>query len=151
MAWTLQKVKSFCLIDQVTGCWLWQRGKSKAGYAQFGMLGRVIYVHRFVKSLDGLLPKGVEICHRCNNPGCVNPDHLYVGDRLSNSEDMVRSGRSPRGSRHGQSKLTEADVKQIRLSRAEGQTQRIIAAQFGVGQDVISRIVNRRTWTHVDL
>ena len=107
MSWTLEKIKSCCLIDHKTGCWNWLKAKSTAGYGQIRINDIAIYVHRLVVSLvRGQLPDGTEVCHSCDNPGCVSPEHLYVGNRRSNAGDMVSRGRSAKGEQHSQAKLT---------------------------------------------
>jgi hypothetical protein len=101
----------------------------------------------------GNIPDGMMVLHRCDNPPCVNPDHLFLGVAADNSADMVAKGRGngPRGDSHCSSKLTENDVRQIRSLYASGEySMRQLAKRFGVGSDQISRIVNRQKWAWLD-
>lgn len=95
------------------------------------------------------------VCHRCDNPPCCNPAHLFLGSNRDNVDDMVKKGRAPggtsKGEAHGGSKLSDAKVLEIRRIWGEGKTkQRELAALYGVDQQVIWSVVNRRTWKHVE-
>lgn len=108
------------------------------------------------------MPEGHLCCHSCDNPRCVNPDHLFAGTPKQNTQDMVRKGRNHtgdshhvrrdpsqvRGERNSCSKLTEADVRAIR-TLAGTKTHAEIAAEFGVSPAAVSHIINRRNWKHV--
>lgn len=134
-------------------CWLWQGCKHHSGHGQFGV-GPVarIYAHRFSWELvNGPVPDGQCVLHRCDVPACVNPDHLFLGTRVDNMHDMWAKGRGskpPRlvGARHHQAKLTEADVAAIRRSPAP---DRETAEAYGVKQRTIWAIRHRQTWKHV--
>jgi len=120
--------------------------------------GRARYAHRAAYetiygegSADGLVVR-----HKCDTPACVNPDHLEIGTQADNLRDMTERGRRkfvPRlGSANGRSKLSEADVMAIRATYVRGTGacgQVALARQFGVSQQVIGGIVNRKTWAHV--
>jgi hypothetical protein len=116
------------------------------------------YVHRFVFELCfGPIPKGMNVCHVCDNPRCVNPDHLFVGTQSDNLKDCVAKGRwkSPmpvhknRGMHNGNAKLTEQDIPKIKLERSEGKLLREIANDFGVSRTVIGDIMRGKGWVHV--
>ena len=85
------------------------------------------------------------VLHRCDNPACCNPDHLWAGTQKENIDDMHRKGRygrpAARGERHGRAKLTDEHVRQIRQLYREGRSQAAIGAEFGVGQSQVGRIV----------
>jgi ribosome-binding protein aMBF1 (putative translation factor) len=117
--------------------------------------GRTYRAHRIAWELTkGQIPDGAVICHRCDNPRCCNPDHLFVGTKADNSADMTSKGRhrtDPRqGEKHGMHKLTEGVVLQIRDAYAAGgATQTALAERFGMSVSQINNIVNRRHWRHI--
>jgi hypothetical protein len=134
-------------------CWLWTAGALSAGYGSFHYNGTFIGAHRFAWIVtNGPIPEGLFVCHRCDNPPCVNPAHLFIGSAADNIGDKVKKGRQSHarvlGERHGMAKLTESDVRAIRV--AQGLTQRQIAALYGVTHKVIGLVRNRLAWTHVE-
>jgi hypothetical protein len=86
----------------------------------------------------GPIPEGMLVCHKCDNPPCCNPAHLFLGDVRDNSADMVQKGRSTHGERHGNAKLSDADVAVVRAALAGGMTGRALADWFGVSEATIS-------------
>lgn len=131
---------------QDSGCWLWLAYKMNSGYGNFRMPTRHELAHRASHRLfKGPLVAGLEILHACDNPSCVNPDHLSQGTRTDNAQDAKRKGRNARGSGHGRSKLTEAQVKEIRAST---KFQRAIAKDYGVTQAHVSSILLGKSWNH---
>jgi hypothetical protein len=139
-------------------CWEWTGGKDSGAY---GMLviaaptpsGRtMLRASHVALLLDGTsVPEGFMACHRCDNPPCVNPAHLYVGDQDSNMQDKKERGRIAvaRGSENGISKLTEDDVRDLRTRAAAGVSRRILADEYGIDPSNLSYIIRRKTWTHV--
>ena len=109
------------------------------------------YAHR--EALEGkigrVLGAGEMSCHQCDNPPCVNPEHLWVGTNRQNVDDCIAKGRSTRGSMNGLAKMNEADVVEVRVMRAAGVTYREISAKFGVTISAISHIFNKGAWKHV--
>jgi hypothetical protein len=97
---------------------------------------------------NGPIPAGMLVCHRCDNPPCCNPTHLFLGTPAENSADMARKGRAKtlRGTQQKDAKLSAASVLEI---RASGKTQDELASQFGVSQSLISRIRSRHRWDHL--
>jgi hypothetical protein len=156
------------------GCWIWTAARSSHGYGKIGGPSRrILKAHRVAWELvHGSIPEGFLVCHHCDNPPCVNPDHLYLGTHKDNSRDMVVRGRAKRyqgppptgdrhgsrtmphrvarGSRNGFSKLTERDAQWVWALRALGYQYAEIAAVFGVSTATVSRILRRKNWTHVD-
>jgi hypothetical protein len=134
-------------------CWEWQAGDNGQGYGRFRVDGKKTGAHRFVWELYyGPPPSDLMVCHKCDNPGCVNPDHLFLGTNQDNMLDMVAKGRNrPRlGEANNKAKLTKNKVLQIRSMYASGNySQRDLAAVFDVGQPCIKDVVNYITWKHI--
>ena len=138
-------------VDKSTlsGCWEWMAYKLPQGYGRFRVAGRMQLAHRVSYELThGPIPDGMFVCHRCDNRGCVNPDHLFLGTQADNLRDMREKGRAAPvvGEAHGAARLTEADVLAI---RADTRTQAAIAADYGVTQPLVNKIKRRKTWAHV--
>lgn len=134
------------------GCWIWTANIDRYGYGKIKIAGKDLKAHRFSYSIYVNAEIGsLYVLHRCDNPRCVNPDHLFVGTAADNMKDRDRKGRRstksgwPRrsGSSHGRSKLTETDVIAI---RSDSRTQVEIAKQFGVGRTQISKIKCGENW-----
>lgn len=124
-------------------CWEWTGYKVPKGY---GMIqegargGKPLNVHRVAYELAfGPIPKGKMVCHNCDNRGCCNPAHLFLGTALDNSIDMVQKGRSS-------GKLTWADIHEIRRLHSSGEKGIALAERFGVTPSNISQIVRGKTW-----
>jgi hypothetical protein len=143
-----------------SGCWEWQRGRSRAGYGQLHAGGRTHYVHRLVyAAIYGEIAPGIEVCHRCDNPPCCNPDHLFAGTHAENMADARRKGRIgvfraplervPRGERHYRARLTEEDVRQMRGLYAAGGALSAIARYMGLPLGTVHDVLHRKTWGHV--
>lgn len=135
-------------------CWVWTGARTKAGYGTInsgGKSGVPLYAHRVSYELaKGLLPPNTDACHRCDNPPCVRPVHLFAGTRLDNAADAHSKGRLAVGSAHGQAKVDAETVRAIRARyRTGGVSQATIAREYGVSQMTISKIVRRETWAHV--
>lgn len=129
-------------------CWWWLAYRDKDGYGKFRFRGKPWKAHRVAWVLTfGEIPKGLCVCHHCDEPSCVNPYHLFAGTNADNVADMVRKGRGNRGGRHGNSKLTEGEVYEIRrLLEETDLLQRKIGEMFGVGNRTISDIARGTRW-----
>ncbi len=133
-----------------SGCWLWTAAKAGHGYGAFCIDGRQGYAHRFSYMHHvGPIPASLHVLHRCDVPSCVNPDHLFVGTVVDNSDDKIAKGRQARGSKHGHSKISLADVMRARALRASGATMLAIARSIGVCRQQAARIVRGERWRHV--
>lgn len=141
-------------VERTEGCWEW-RGYRAGGY---GVLrsgsrpGRLELAHRLAwEFANGSIPEGLVVCHRCDNPGCVRPDHLFVGSLADNVHDMdakARRGRY-RGGEHHNAHFTDDDIRSIRSRVAAGETAVAIGREYGVSKVAIGHIVHRRNWKHV--
>lgn len=130
-----------------TGCLEWQRGKDKNGYGKICIDYQSLNVHRLVyKLVHGAIPEGAVIRHRCDNPSCVNPEHLLAGTHADNANDKVLRGRSCAGTRNWSAVLTEAQVVDILASK---EARKSLALRYGVSAVTISFIRLGRTWKHI--
>jgi len=121
------------------------------GYRIVSVNGVKTYAHRVAwETAHGPIPKGMCVCHHCDNPPCIELTHLFLGTKPDNNADMVAKGRQARGERIASAKLTEADVRAIRaLYAGGGLLQRELAHQFGIAQTTVSHIVTGECWGHV--
>jgi len=133
-------------VDKSGDCWLWTRGVNQCGYGGFGIAsGKMKLAHRVSWQLThGDIPSGMCVCHRCDNPACVNPDHLYVGTHSDNMKDRRDRGRQPRGMKHTDRLLTDAFISSVNRQLSAGLNQREVAQRLGVSQMTISRAVRGR-------
>lgn len=134
-------------VEHSPACWEWTGLKDKDGYGIFPYAKKQWRAHRLALILNGTeVPDGMMACHHCDNPGCVNPSHLYVGSDADNIRDKVARGRAPAGEQGYQAKLTNSDVGAIRRS-----TERVVvlAARYSVSHSTISMIRSRKTWKHI--
>ena len=139
-------------------CWPWKGGISGGRYGMFWMDGRVQCAHRAAWQIhNGPIPEGMAICHHCDNPPCVNPAHLFLGSDADNLRDAANKGRCMGqscppiyGEAHGNSKMTEAQVLELRTLYDTGKwSHRSLAGRYGVSARCVYSIVHRITWAHV--
>lgn len=137
------------------GCHEWTSQIDKKGYGRLRAQGTSKLAHRIAYELaNGPIPAGMEVCHSCDNPRCVNPSHLFLGTHNDNMKDGVAKGRFSRthqakGEQRYNAKLTNDDVLAIRAAYASGEYQKDIAARYGMVQQSIHEIVTRKTWRHI--
>ena len=133
-------------------CWLWTVHTHKQGYGKIKKNGVSMLAHRASWEFhNGPIPPGMCVCHKCDNPPCVNPAHLFLGTHADNTADMYSKGRNvpPRGERNSSAKLTWVKVAEIRKLKGVV-SQRAVAKQFGVTQCTISCIQSGKTWKEED-
>lgn len=134
------------------GCTLWAGSMNNQGYGKLSVKGQKRFVHRLAYALaHGAIPPGLNVCHRCDVPACLNPAHLFLGTQADNLADMKGKGRqvSPAGEAHPRAKLTEADVLSIKARLASGEPTATIAAGYGVTRTAIYAIREGKRWAQV--
>lgn len=173
----------FSKIDKTShpdGCWTWTGCKNRKGYGPFSYGGRVanggkkVLAHRLSYELHvGPIPENQFVCHHCDNPACVNPEHLFLGNNADNMRDMKEKGRHwmlhkpelilrgddhpsrlhpermARGEAHGVAKLTEPQVLEIRALFESGHSKNGLAKRFGMSRYAIRCVVDRVSWKHI--
>lgn len=130
------------------GCWLWT-GPCAGGYGSIKRNGVHVATHRLVwEWAYGSIPDGILVCHACDTPRCVRPDHLFLGTDTDNQRDAWAKGRKvpPRGELNGTARLTAAQVLAI---RKDGRGPHALAREYGVSYGCVSAILNRRSWRHL--
>lgn len=135
-------------------CWEWKASLNGCGYGHVGINGKMFISHRVAWELTyGPIPKGLCICHKCDNPPCINPNHLFIGTQQDNVTDMESKGRAVRsnGEKNGKAKLTKDQVIEIRRLYAieSHMSLSAIGRAFGVTPSAIYNIVNRKFWKHI--
>ncbi len=137
--------------DQEFACWKWLPTKTKYGYGQIQLRRHAHQAHRVAYQLAfGEIPKGLIVCHHCDNRSCVNPNHFFLGTHADNAQDREQKGRAnrPSGEDHVLHKLTQSQVDEIRLRYAKGDvTYRQLSKEFGVSHVLIGYIVKEARWT----
>jgi hypothetical protein len=146
----LRKSPHDYLVDPVTGCWNWQLAKDRRGYGRRRFNGRSGRpAHRAAYEIaNGPIPDGMCVCHRCDNPSCVNPDHLFIGTYADNNHDRDRKGHqvSLVGEASRAAVITSDQAREIRRRCAEGERQASVARDLGVSKTVVWGVVHRKTW-----
>lgn len=131
------------------------RARTSRGYGLITVGGRGRRMwrhHRYAWTLaNGPIPSGLVVMHTCDNPPCINVAHLRLGTHADNIADRDAKGHTARGARNGNAKNSEETVRQIRARAAAGESGRLIARDLGLNEATVHRIVNRRTWAHVDV
>lgn len=134
-------MKNVRIVDG--GCWEWTAATLPSGYGRF-KFGTIQYAHRFSFYIfNGDLCEGMEVCHTCDNPKCVNPAHLWQGTKSDNMRDAATKGRT------NTVKLSPDDVRSIRNLHNLKYSSDEIAQRYGVTAETIWAIVSRRTWDHI--
>jgi hypothetical protein len=130
-----------------TDCWPCRFSKFPSGHVGFWMEGRTHQAHRAAWLFtNGPIPEGMCVLHRCDNPPCCNPAHLFLGTRIDNVRDRDSKGRQAIGARHAHSKLTMEIALEIRAMRATGVTLSSLAAKYGVHRSTIRCLLRGDSW-----
>jgi hypothetical protein len=139
-------------VVKTEGCWVWKASRDRYGYGVFrGMIGSVAFTraHRYSYALHtGDMLVGMHALHTCDNPACVNPNHLFAGTNADNMRDKTQKGRSrvPVGEHHGKAKLSEQQVKRI---LKDPRPYAEIAADYNVAPSTIGSIKQRQSWRYL--
>lgn len=151
-----QRLERNSIPEPNSGCLLWTGAVDHSGHGVItiwndeGTKAVTTSPHRVAWQLHrGPIPEGMCICHKCDVPSCINPDHLWLGSNDDNMADMVRKKRAngfKPGSKHRRSKLTEENIRDIRTSNASGVT---LAQRYGISTANVSLIRSRKAWSHV--
>lgn len=137
-------------------CWMWTADKFSTGYGCFYLAGKKVKASRFawvsthgsISMTDGY--HGICVCHHCDNPGCCNPSHLFLGTNADNVADREKKHRNTPGEANTSAKLTNDKVAKIIKAYATGKvSHEDLARQFGVSSNTISRVTNRQSWKHL--
>lgn len=151
-----------------SGCWEWRASKREDGYGFFWFSGKVRLAHRHsYEAFIAPIPEALAVCHHCDNPPCVNPDHLFLGHIAVNNRDMARKGRAkspitskqdhfksghaPHGESSAKARLREAEVREILANLAAGGSITKLSFQYGVAPSTIFSIKARKTWRHLSV
>jgi hypothetical protein len=136
------------LVRKQGECWVWLGRKRKRGY---GAIGRRAAHRVSYEAHCGPIPDGMCVCHRCDNPSCVRPDHLFIGTRTENIKDRDQKGRAAKGEQHGMAKMTAADVMALReeAARSGRVAAYDLAASRGIKKIAAADAISGRTWKHL--
>jgi hypothetical protein len=138
------KQRFWAKVNKTDTCWLWTASLCKS-HGQFYVDEKHLYAHRVAWLLAGnTIPEGYVMRHKCRSAHCVNPDHLETGTQANNNADKVRDGTSIRGTKNVKCKLTEDQVRAIKLRNKENKT--LLAEEFGVHYATINKILIGQTW-----
>jgi len=152
------------------GCWEWTRGRFRSGYGAAYVDGRQQVAHRVAYEIvKGPIPAGMYVCHRCDNPPCINPDHLWLGSHRENMHDAIRKGRSskppvhvggehwrlkyPHMVEHGEDNpnaiMTDEQVIQMRKDYVSGHPLDAICARYEINRSTMHDYTSGRSWKHL--
>jgi len=135
-------------------CWEWPGNKNYAGYGRIRLQGRrYTFVHRLSAQMYLGFDIKSKLCvlHKCDNPPCFNPAHLFVGTRTDNAKDRTLKNHNRFGDANGMAKLNWDKIDDIRKQLRRGKTQRWLAKQYSVTQSLISRIKLKKNWRRKEL
>ena len=147
---TLEDLYSRSKLNPETGCLEWQGAHTPFGHAQVRFRGKLYLVSHVVWMLvhNVILEKGSCVLHTCDNPPCIEPSHLFLGDRKVNAEDRAAKGRSAnsKGENNPNSRLTESDVRDIRDRSDAGESLTSLADEYHISVVMVSNIHHRKNW-----
>lgn len=137
-------------LNTETGCIEWIGALMHQGYGHLRWRGKVYRTHRLsYAAVNGDIPAGMFVCHKCDNPKCMNPEHLFLGTYADNSADMAQKKRSTIGERNPMAKVNVATVQAIRIWGKTGMFHKKIAAKFGITREAVSLILRGERWKNI--
>lgn len=151
----IERFWRYVRADGPEGCWLWTGATASCGYGKLNINRRSVRAHRIAyELLVGPIPEGHLVLHKCNNPACCNPAHLTTGSHKDNTAYMMQCGRQRnrvfRGMDHARAKLTDDQVRAIRIDYDAGTTSIAqLAVQYHISESQCGRIVHRESWKHL--
>lgn len=141
-------------VHKTDGCWLWTASLDNHGYGQIQRSREQHPIRAHIYSYElhyGSIPAGLCVCHRCDIPACIRPDHLFLGTHTDNLKDSASKGRMHRGERTGNAKLTNKEVIEIKSLLANHVPQKVIAKKFKVSHANICAINTGYSWSWLKL
>lgn len=143
------KLAFYSMPEPNSGCLLWIASSTLKGYGLLDVrgVGRLAHRHSYEQA-RGPIPLGMQVCHKCDVPSCINPDHLFLGTPRDNMQDSVKKNRSSRGERSGVSYLTEEEARGVFWARG---FHKDIAEEFGLSRQHVGAIKRRVAWAHLDM
>jgi hypothetical protein len=145
------RILSKILIDQ-KGCWNWTDHLEVRGYGRATYNGKTYPAHRLsYMCFEKKIPKGLLVCHKCDNRRCVNPEHLYLGTHHDNSLDRGKRNLKSfqRGESHGNCKFSDAIILEVRKKHSEGQSRSQISKIYNIKYSAVCKIIRRESWNHI--
>ena len=143
----------FARVNKTDFCWVWFGSKIKCGYGNiYTGPGRTEtkLVHRVSWELHhGPIPEGMLVCHECDNPPCVRPEHLFLGTDKDNNDDCMAKGRHSYGEKHPTAKLTEKQVIEIKKKISDGKTLLGLSKEYDISRTQLREIRDRESWKHI--
>ena len=142
-----KRFKNKIKVSDDNDCWIWLGAKSKKGYGRFKINGKLYSPHRIILELEGIkIPNNLFVCHKCDNPSCVNSKHLFIGSRSDNMKDCFKKGRLVNNAKR---KLNLNQIKEIRKLIKEGLTEREIAKRFSISYQTVNAIKHKKIWKNM--
>jgi hypothetical protein len=133
------------------GCWVFQGSLNQNGYGRVRIKSKDYIAHRLIAhiAIRPLTSELQVVAHKCDNPSCINPEHLFITTSAGNTLDRHLKGRTAHGSKHPSSKINDDIVKQIIHLYSTGVSQNKISKMFNISQSLVSNIIHKKTWKHV--
>ena len=143
-----ERLMALVVPEPNSGCWLWDGYCLPSGYGRFAFRGRALAAHRAAWEIfRGPIPDDFFVCHRCDTPACVNPEHLFLGTPRDNALDMIAKGRRP--TRRSKARLTINQVEEIKSRLARAERVADLAREFGMSKPAIHHIKSGRNWAAI--
>lgn len=148
----ISRLEYLSIPEPNSGCWIWLGAVNSGGYGTIRIGPKTRLAHRvMVEQVRGQIPDGMLVCHSCDVPPCINPDHLWLGSSQDNSDDCVKKNRFPnrKGDAHPRAGLTDQMVEEIIGFLELGVRIRELGGHYGVSKDVIRNIKHKKSWSHL--